>query len=106
MSELIEVELPDGQVVWVRVAEDGGPRDVGVWDRVHKLKGFTEALSGVAHNVRGGLAAIAPDETTVAFGLELAVGKDGLVAALAGVNGKATLTVTLSWKGDSRKEKG
>ncbi len=30
MSELIEVELPDGQHVWVRV-EEGGDREMSAW---------------------------------------------------------------------------
>lgn len=106
MSELIEVELSDGQVIWARVEESDDPRDVGLRERVQKLKGLTEVLQGVAHNVRDGLGAIKPDEVTVAFGVELAMGEDGVVAALAGVSGAATLTITLSWNGDSTKRPG
>jgi hypothetical protein len=99
MSELIEVELPDGQIIWARVEDNGGPQDVGLHDRIQKLKGLTEALQGVAGNVRDAMRTVKPDEVSVEFGIELTVGEDGLVAALAGVSGTATLDVTLSWSG-------
>ena len=106
MSELIEVEPPDGQIIWAHVAENAGPRDVGLRDHVRKLKGLTEALQGVAQNLRDGLASIRPDDVTVSFGIEMVVGDDGLVAALAGVSGAATLTVTLNWRNESAKRPG
>ncbi len=103
MPELMKIELPDGQVIWAQIQENTGPRDVGLRDQVHKLRGLTETIQGVAHNVREGLEKIKPDEVTVGFGVELALGKDGLVAALAGVNGKAMLNVTLAWHGTDKK---
>lgn len=106
MTELIEVELPDGQVIWAHVEKNAGPRDVGLRDQVRKLKGLTEALHGVASNVRDGMEAVSPDEVTVSFGIELVVGEDGLVAALSGVSGKATLTVTMGWKNESANRPG
>jgi hypothetical protein len=105
LSELIQVELPDEQVIWAMIADDG-PQDVGLRDGVHRLKGLTEAIQAVAHNVREALPAIRPDEVTVGFGIELAVGEGGLVAALSGISGKATITVTLGWKSGPEKRPG
>ncbi|MGY0234394.1 CU044_2847 family protein [Longispora urticae] len=97
MRELVELEMPDGQVIWATV-EDAGPGDVGLLPGATTLRGFAESLDSVATNVRAALAKAAPDETTVEFGLELAAGKNGVVAALAGVSGAATLKVTMTWK--------
>lgn len=103
MPELMKVALPDGQIIWAQVEENDGPRDVGLRDQLHKLEGLTKTIQAVAENVQRGLEKIKPDEVTVGFGLELVVGKDGLVAALAGVNGKAMLNVTLAWHGADKK---
>ena len=100
MSELIKVELPDGQTVWAHVEPDG-PRDVGFGTRAMKLHGFTEALQAVATNVRDAVRAARPNEVSVEFGIELSVGEEGLVAALAGVSGTTTLNVTMTWTAEA-----
>jgi hypothetical protein len=98
MSELVEVRLPDGEIVWARVSSAGGPHDVGLRDRVLSLKGLTETVRAVARNLRDGLDAARPDETTVEFGLELALGGDGLVPVIVGVDASAAITVSMTWK--------
>lgn len=100
MKELLEVELPDGQMIWANV-EINGPRQVGA--SKFAVTGLTETLRGVATNVRSGLAAIKPTETTVEFGVDIALGKEGIVAALAGVQADASLKVTLTWSEDPDK---
>ncbi|OIJ63596.1 hypothetical protein WN71_032750 [Streptomyces mangrovisoli] len=92
--------MPDGQVIWAMV--DGpagrGPRDTGIGDQVvQRIEGFQESLHAVAENVRAAVANAKPDEVNVEFGLELAAGKHGVVAALTGVGGKATFKVALKW---------
>lgn len=102
MSDLAQVRLPSGEVVWARVAvDDEGPVDVGFADRggIYDLEGLAETVSGVAETVRQGLRRVQPDEVTVQFGIEVS-GKTGkIVSALAEAGTKATLTVTLNWKG-------
>lgn len=89
--------MPDGQMVWAMV-ERQGPRDTGLGDQVaQRLEGFKESVQAVASNVRTAVATARPDEVSVEFGLELAAGKHGVVAALTGVGGKATFKVTLKW---------
>jgi len=97
MHELVEVELPDGQVIWADVRPETGPRDVGLGQRL-KLDGLSEVLRAVATNVQDGVRAVRPDELTVEFGVELAVTPQGLVAALSGASGKATVAVTMKWQ--------
>jgi hypothetical protein len=100
MSQLVQLEMPDGQIIWATVDEDEGPSDSGIGDRiVEKLHGFQDSLQIVASNVRSAVATARPDEVSVEFGLELAVGKDGVMAALVGGSGKAAFKVTLSWSG-------
>lgn len=99
MRNLVQVELPDGQLIWARIEADG-PRDVAFDQMPRVLKGLTETVRGVAANVRHGLREMSPDEVSVEFGVALAMSGDGLVAALAGVHGSASITVKLSWQAD------
>ncbi|MFJ8586770.1 CU044_2847 family protein [Streptomyces sp. NPDC093595] len=100
MSQPVQLEMPDGQVVWATVAEEGGPSDSGIGERlVERLEGFHQSLRAVADNARAALASARPDEVSIEFGLELAAGKDGVVAAVAGGSGKAAFKVTLKWNG-------
>ncbi|MBT2409735.1 CU044_2847 family protein [Streptomyces sp. NPDC090994] len=100
MRQLVEVRLPDGDVVWAHVEPPSGPQDSGLLDSgVQALRGFDHTLRSVAANVRRAVADAAPDGVSVEFGVELAVGREGLVAALAGTSGKAAVKVTLTWDG-------
>ncbi|MEU9288803.1 CU044_2847 family protein [Streptomyces sp. NPDC048275] len=100
MQQLVEVQLSDGQVIWARVEAPPGPQDSGFFDGgVRALRGFDTVLRSVADNVREAVAQAGPDEVSVELGVELALGKDGLVAALAGTSGSAAVKVTLSWSG-------
>ncbi|MER8073268.1 CU044_2847 family protein [Streptomyces sp. NPDC094034] len=98
MSQLVRLRMPDDQVIWATVDEGDGPSDAGLGERItERLDGFQESLQIVASNVRNAVAAARPDEVSVEFGLELAAGNDGIVAALVGGSGKAAFKVTLSW---------
>ncbi|MFE2348601.1 CU044_2847 family protein [Kitasatospora cineracea] len=98
MQQLIELAMPDGQAVWALVDGPSGPRDTGLGEQLAtRLEGLQESLHAVATNVRSAVAAARPDEVAVEFGLELAAGRGGVVAALTGVGGKATFKVTLKW---------
>ncbi|MFI9175462.1 CU044_2847 family protein [Streptomyces lincolnensis] len=98
MSQLMQLTMPNDEVMWVTVEGRGGPRDSGLGEViVERLEGFQESLNAVASNVRSALAGARPQEISVEFGLELAAGKHGVVAAVTGVGGKATFKVTLKW---------
>ncbi|GLW58451.1 CU044_2847 family protein [Kitasatospora phosalacinea] len=100
-QQLIELAMPDGQTVWALVDGPSGPRDSGLGDQLAtRLEGLQESLHAVAANVRSAVAAVRPDEVSVEFGLELAAGRGGVVAALTGVGGKATFKVALKWTAD------
>lgn len=93
----VELTMPDGQTVWAMV-ERQGVRDTGLGDQVaQRVEGFRESLHTVAENVRAAVATTRPGEVSVEFGLELAAGKNGVVAAITGVGGKAAFKVALKW---------
>jgi hypothetical protein len=96
MTELIQVQMPDGEVVWAKV-ETVGPSDVGIGDRVLPLKGLTEAVRAVVSNVQNGLNTVKPDEFTAEFAVELALAEDGIVAALVGLQANASVKITATW---------
>ncbi|MFF4344496.1 CU044_2847 family protein [Kitasatospora sp. NPDC001540] len=101
MQQLVELAMPDGQTVWALVEGPSGPRDSGLGGQLAtRLEGLQESLHAVAANVRSAVAAARPDEVSVEFGLELAAGRGGVVAALTGVGGKATFKVALKWTAD------
>lgn len=103
MGELVHLTMPDGERVWARVENaaeappDNGPSDVGIGNRAAALLGLRETLGSVVSNVRTGLLAAQPDHVTVEFGLELAAVDGGVVAALTGIAGNASVKVTASW---------
>ncbi|MFC9398224.1 CU044_2847 family protein [Streptomyces sp. NPDC057027] len=100
MSQLVRLQMPDEKVIWATVDEEEGPSDSGLGEQIaEKLDGFQEALQTVASNVRNAVASARPDEISVEFGLELAVGESGIVAAVVGGSGKAAFKVTLTWSG-------
>lgn len=98
-DRLVEIQLADDQVIWARVESASGVTDVGL-TRALSLSGFTELLRGVATSARKTLAEVGPDETSLEFGVEIAVAQGGAVAALAGLNGKASMKVTMKWVAD------
>ncbi|MFF8985062.1 CU044_2847 family protein [Streptomyces globisporus] len=102
MSQLVQLTMPDDQIVWALVERPNGPQDSGLGDvMAARLEGFQDALRTVVSNVQAAVAVARPEEISVEFGLELAAGKHGVVAAVTGVGGKATFKVALKWRGDT-----
>jgi hypothetical protein len=106
------IELPDGTEVWARLTaldppgspgEDeyggyGGYEDVGAVDQVvAKVEDLRELVSGVAASLRDAVAAAAPHEVSVEFGVELAVKSGRIVSVLAEGEARASIAVTLTW---------
>lgn len=101
MPQLMQVEMPGGQVVWVSAEPNRGPGDAGFGDVrdgvVRRLEGFQESVRSVASAVQEAVGAVRPDEVSVSFGVELAVARHGVVAALTGAGGKATFQIAMKW---------
>lgn len=106
MDEPIQIELPDGTVVWARVSGSeflgaDGPSNVGTGQRMATaVEGMTELVQGVAGSLRDAVRAVAPDEVSVQFGLELSAATGKLVSLLADGEGRASIKVALTWRKD------
>ncbi|MFI0784309.1 CU044_2847 family protein [Streptomyces lydicus] len=107
------IEMPDGTEVWARVSRLDAPglagadgstddfEDVGAWDALGaRVEGLREVIGGVASSVRQAAARVAPDETSVTFGVELSAKPGKAVALLADGEAKTNLSVTLTWRRD------
>ncbi|MEV5593154.1 CU044_2847 family protein [Streptomyces sp. NPDC052496] len=102
------IELPDGTEVWARVSrldvagtpdEEEEYDDVGAWEALGaRVEGLRELVGGVAASLREATERVAPDETSVSFGVEVAAKPGRAVALLADGEAKANLSVTLTWK--------
>lgn len=111
-SEIAQVMLPSGDLIWVRVQaaepaaaseQAAGPADVGLGKRIGpaaaalRLPGFAETVRGVVTSVRQALDEHRPDSVAVEFGIEIAARAGGLLSVLAEVGGTAQVRVTASW---------
>jgi hypothetical protein len=112
MSEIAQVMLPSGEVIWVRVraaepaapgGRAAGPADVGLGERITapadvlRLPGFAETVRGVVASVQQALDEHRPDSLAVEFGIEIAARSGALLSVLAEVRGTAQVKVTASW---------
>ncbi|WP_181143735.1 CU044_2847 family protein [Streptomyces cinnamoneus] len=115
---IAQVRLDDGTVVWARITEAqelqeppggaygayGAPGAPGAYEDSSAVRHVADAASGLADVVRGvvgslrmGLAAARPDEVRVDFGIELSAQAGRVIGLLADGNGKASITVSLTW---------
>ncbi|MFI2237508.1 CU044_2847 family protein [Streptomyces chrestomyceticus] len=108
------IELPDGTAVWARVsrldvagAPDEEYDDVGAWEALGaRVEGLRDLVGGVAASLREATERVAPDETSVTFGVEVAAKPGRAVALLADGEAKANLSVTLTWRKREMPEAG
>lgn len=99
VGDIVQVTLPDGQVIFARVACSDEPRDIA-FDRVRALflHDFQHTVRAVADNLHRALQQHAPHETSVEFGLELAVQSGKVLSVLAEAGATAGIKVKLSWQ--------
>ena len=96
-SELVEIELPSGEIVLAEVHVLGG--DVGFTDRLKLDRvGATAAQIGLwAHDAAMKALPRRPDRFGVQVGMKLAVRGGALTAVIADVTGEGSLVVTMEW---------
>lgn len=110
-SEIAQVMLPSGDLVWVRLqmgsgdhegvdgAEDVGLRNATGMTFEGELPGFAETVRGVVASVRQALEEHRPDSLEVEFGIEISAQTGRLLSVLAEARGTAHVRVTASWDG-------
>lgn len=98
----VQVKLPDGEAIWVRLSDADEPQDVGLGDAVEVMAavGFDETIRTVAGNVHAALRSLRPDEVSVQFGVELTVKSGKLISVLTDAGDSATLALTVTWRSE------
>jgi hypothetical protein len=110
VTEIAQIQLPDGQVIWARLGGRDGqdaPRDVGFGERakVFAVEEFSGLAGAVIDNVRGALRHYQADEVSVDFGIELSLRSGKVISALAEIGATSSIVVHLSWTGTSADPK-
>ncbi|MBD3886067.1 hypothetical protein NDI52_17745 [Leptolyngbya sp. PL-A3] len=93
--ETVPVELPNGAIVKVEVAQTGR-EDVGF--DVKQFQPISEAIEGVVQMIAAPIQRVNPKKATVKFGVELAIESGQLTAIIVKGSGKANLEITLEWE--------
>jgi hypothetical protein len=100
VSEITQVLLPGGEVIWARVSGQARPRDVGFGERTATLAAeeFSRLAGAVIGTVRDAVDGHQADEVTVDFGIELSAKSGKVVGVLAELGGTSSIAVHLTWK--------
>jgi len=100
MSEIMLVQLPDGQEIWARVTGTRGPTDIGFGDRARAVvaENLNQLIGAVAGNLRDALDQYQADELSADFGIELSLQTGRVIGVLAETEAKANVTVHLTWR--------
>lgn len=100
-SRAIQVELPNGDVIWARVPVDGVSNiKSGTLQRLD-VDDLRRTVRGVSESLRDALKDLAPGQIQIEFGLELAVKTGKITSMLAEAGATATVKVALTWYGDT-----
>lgn len=94
-SETVPVQLPNGAIVKVEVAQTGR-EDVGF--DVKQFEPIADAIEGVVQMIAILIQRVKPKKATVKFGMELAIESGQLTAIIVKGSGKANLEITLEWE--------
>jgi hypothetical protein len=100
MSEIMRVELSDGEVIWARVGGQPQARDVGFDERIAKMAAdeFSKLAGSVVETVRSAISDQEADEVSVDFGIELSAKSGKVIGVLAEVGGTSSIVVHLTWR--------
>ncbi len=101
MREIVEVELPDGEVILAEVAVIDD--DIGAFDRLRLDQARSAVIkigSWAKETLQKGLPE-PPDRFAVEIGLKLAVKSGLLTSVLAGAASEASVVIKMEW--DVRK---
>lgn len=100
-SETVPVQLPNGAVVRVEVANTGR-EDVGF--DLKEFQPVADAIEGVVQMIAAPIRRVRPKKATVKFGMELAIEAGQLTAVIVKGSGKANLEITLEWETQPKGE--
>ena len=100
MSEIVQVQLSNGQEIWARVTSIEGPADIGFGDRARTFvaENITHLIDAVASNLRSALDQYETDEVSADFGIELSLETGRVIGVLAQTGATANVTVHMVWR--------
>jgi Trypsin-co-occurring domain 1 len=108
MSEITEIELADGQIVYARVTSapgvaagaHGAAHDVGFGEVIPKLATgqVVKLIDSAVGTVREAVRHYDADEVSIDIGVELAAQTGRVIGVLAEVGGTASVVVHLTWR--------
>jgi hypothetical protein len=102
VSEITQITLPSGEVIWARVSGQVRSRDVGFAERTATLAAeeFSRLAGAVIGTVRDAVGDHQADEVTVDFGIELSAKSGKVIGVLAELGGTTNIAVHLTWRND------
>jgi hypothetical protein len=95
---VVDVDVPGGNPVGLRVTTIGGAGDVSALGKLD-LDDVADTIKSIADTLGTALKAATPDKASVEFGLEIAIKGGKLVSLITEAGGTATLKVSLEWGG-------
>jgi hypothetical protein len=95
-TETIPVELPNGTIIKVEVAQVRGRQDVA--SSMLSFKPVTDALEGVTEAIASALEKAKPTKATVKLGMEISLESGKLTTAIVKGSSKGNLEITLEWE--------
>jgi len=105
VAEIVEVMLPDGQIIHARLPGTDEVRDIG-FDKARALvlDGLQNTVRAIVDNLHPVLERHAPDEVGVEFGLELAARSGKVVSVLAEASATSSIKIQLTWRANHPAE--
>ncbi len=94
-TNIIETTLANGATISIDATSLGGKSDVT--RSVPSFAGVTQAIEGIATELKDSIDRVKPRKASLEFGLEVAVEAGQLTALLVKGSGTAHLTITLEW---------
>ena len=94
-TERIPVDLGDGVIVQVEVAQTGREK---VKAGGMPFESLTKAISKISEIVAKAIQTTSPTKATVKYGLEIGVKEGSLMATIVRGSTKANLEITLEWE--------
>ena len=99
----IAVTLPSGAVVLVSSAEPADGGDLGFRDHI-PLTGFFASVGELCDQLVAGFGNVGLEQVEATLGVEVALGKDGLIPRLVPMSASAQMSLTIRWKPEQRDE--
>lgn len=103
-TEKVPVQLEDGTIVYMEIAQGGGREDVSFDLKAQAFAPVARSIEAIVKAVATPIKNARPDKASVKFGLEIGIEQGSLVAAIVRGTGTANLEITLAWEREKRSQ--